>query len=100
MQRDRRRRGDRLNAAAPRQQLLERLAHSTTRYRWWVIGAWIALTLLGGYAAGQLSNRWFQSLSIPGKSAYEASVRTFDAFDIGLRPPNVVVFHTSGDAAT
>src|SRR4051812_38173350 len=41
---------------------LERLAHFTTRYRWPVIGVWIVLTLFGGYAAGQLSSRWYQSL--------------------------------------
>ena len=34
-------------------------------------------------------------LSVPGKPAYEASKRTLDAFGVGVRPPNVVVFHSS-----
>ena len=74
---------------------LARLAHFTTRYRWSVIGAWIVLTLFGGYAAGQLSSRWYQSLAVPGKPAYEGSQRTFKALGVGVRSPNTVVFHSS-----
>src|SRR3954447_1024477 len=77
--------------------MLARLAHLVARRRWWIIGIWIALTLFGGFAAGAVSKRWFQSFSIPGKSAYEASQRTLKQFGAGVRPPNVVVFHTSGD---
>ena len=77
---------------------LARLAHLIARRRWIVIGVWIVLTLFGGFAAGQLSKRWYQSFSIPGKPAYEASQRALKAFGVGVRPPNVVVFHTSGDA--
>ena len=75
---------------------LERLAHFTTRWRWPMIAAWIVLTLFGGYAAGQLSSRWYQSLAVPGKPAYEASQRTFKALGAGVRSPNSVVFHSSG----
>src|SRR3954453_23460633 len=78
--------------------MLARLAHLIARRRWYVIGAWLVLTLFGGFAAGQVSKRWFQSFSIPGKSAYESDQRTFDTFHTGIRPPNVVVFHTNGDA--
>jgi RND superfamily putative drug exporter len=78
--------------------VLARLAHVVARHRWKVIGAWIVLTLFGGFAAGQVSKRWYQSFSIPGKSAYEANQRTLHQFGTGVRPPNVVVFHTSGDA--
>ncbi len=78
--------------------MLARLAHSITRHRWLVIGVWIVLTVFGAYAAGQVSKRWYQSFSIPGKSAYEANQRTLKTFGTGVRPPNVVVFHTSGDA--
>src|SRR5881396_3681660 len=77
--------------------MLARLAHWITRHRWLVIGVWIILTLFGAYAAGQVSKRWYQSFSIPGKSAYEANQRTLKAFGVGVRPPNVVVFHASGD---
>ncbi len=77
---------------------LGRLAHLIARNRWKVIGAWVALTLFGGFAAGQVSSRWYQSFSIPGKSAYEANQRTLKTFGTGVRPPDVVVFHTAGDA--
>src|ERR671933_2665668 len=78
--------------------LLPRLAHFVARRRWTVIGVWAVLTLIGGVSAGKLSSRWDQSFSIPGKSAYEASQRTLHTFGVGVRPPNVIVFHTSGDA--
>jgi RND superfamily putative drug exporter len=74
---------------------LERLAHLIARYRWPVIAVWIVLTLFGGYSAGQLSSRWYQSLAVPGKPAYEASQRTFKAFGAGVRSPDTVVFHSS-----
>jgi len=78
--------------------VLARLAHVVARHRWPVIAVWIALTLFGGFAAGRVSKRWYQSFSIPGKSAYEANQRTLKAFGVGVRPPNVVVFRTTGDA--
>jgi RND superfamily putative drug exporter len=77
---------------------LARLGHFTARRRWWVIGAWIVLTLFGGFAAGQLSSRWYQSLAVPGKPAYEASQRTLTSLGVGDRTPSTVVFHTTGDA--
>ena len=78
--------------------MLARLAHVVARHRWKVIAAWVVLTLFGGFAAGQVSKRWYQSFSIPGKAAYEANQRTLRTFGTGVRPPNVVVFHTAGDA--
>jgi RND superfamily putative drug exporter len=78
--------------------VLGRLAHFVARHRGKVIVAWIVLTLFGAYAAGQVHKRWYQSFSIPGKSAYEANQRTLKTFGTGVRPPDVVVFHTSGDA--
>ena len=80
--------------------MLARLAQLTARRRKAIISTWIALTILGGFAAGQVSERWLQSFSIPGYSAYEASQRTFERFGTGERPPNVVVFRTKGDATT
>ena len=49
-------------------------------------------------AASRAANRWTESFSIPGYSAYEANARTLDQFGTGMRPPKLVVFHTSGDA--
>src|ERR1041385_501647 len=77
--------------------MLARLAHVIARHRWKIIAVWGVLTLFGGFAAGQVSKRWFQSFSIPGYSAYEASQRTFDKFGTGLRTPDVVVFQSKGD---
>src|SRR3954470_13599194 len=86
------------NEAVPaREGRLARLAHFTTRYRCPVIAGWIALTVFGGYAAGQLSSRWYQSLAVPGKPAYEASQRTLHALGAGVRAPDVVVVHAAGD---
>jgi len=78
--------------------VLARLAHIVARHRRSIIVAWVILTLFGGFAAGQVSKRWYQSFSIPGKSADEANQRTLKAFGSGVRPPDVVVFRTSGDA--
>jgi putative drug exporter of the RND superfamily len=77
--------------------VLESLAHLVMRRRWIVIGVWIVLTFFGAFAAGQVSKRWYQSFSIPGKSAYETSQRTLKVFGVGVRPPTVVVFHSDGD---
>src|SRR5919201_1398731 len=77
--------------------MLARLAHVIAHHRWAVIGAWLVLTLFGGFSAQKVSKRWFQSFSIPGYSAYEANKRTLKEFGTGMRPPNVVVFRTSGD---
>ncbi|MBV9604538.1 MAG: MMPL family transporter [Solirubrobacterales bacterium] len=78
--------------------MLTRLAHIIIRHRRATVGAWLVLTLFGVFAAGQVSTRWNQTLSAPGRPAYEASQRTLDAFGVGVRAPDVVVFHTQGDA--
>ncbi len=78
--------------------MLTRLTHLTVRHRWAVIGAWLILTVFGGFAAAKVSTRWLQSFSIPGYSAYEANVRTLERFGTGTRPPKVLVFRTRGDA--
>ncbi|HUZ15937.1 MAG TPA: MMPL family transporter [Gaiellaceae bacterium] len=78
--------------------MLARLAHIVARHRWKVIGAWIVLTLFGVVAGWRVSHRWYQSFSIPGYSAYETNQRTLQEFGTGIRPPEVVVFHTSGEA--
>src|SRR5436190_2105450 len=77
--------------------MLARLAHVIARNRWKVIGVWLVLTLFGGFSAGQVSKRWYQSFTIPGYSAFEASQRTFDHFGTGLRTPDVIVFQSKGD---
>src|SRR3989440_5196301 len=77
--------------------MLARLTHVIVRRRRAVIGAWIVLTLFGGFSAGQVSKRWFESFSIPGYSAYEANQRTLKTFGTGEQAPLVAVFHSAGD---
>jgi RND superfamily putative drug exporter len=43
------------------------------------------------FSAAKLSDRWFESFSIPGYSAYEANQRTLQAFGSGEQVPLVVV---------
>ena len=74
---------------------LTRLAVFASRRRKLVIGAWIALTVLGVAMSGDLSSRWDQTTSVPGKPAYEAGQRALHDFGAGVRSPNVVVFHTA-----
>src|SRR3954454_8725705 len=83
-------------ASSPAQSdRLGRLARFTARRRWLVIGVWVVLTLFGAFAAGQLSSRWYQSTAVPGRSAYETGQQTLKTFGTGVRPPNVVVFHSA-----
>ena len=79
--------------------LLRRLALFIVRRRRLVIGVWLALTIVGVVASGQLSSRWYQSSAVPGGPAYEGGQRALAAFGTGARAPDVVVFHTAGDAA-
>ena len=45
----------------------------------------------------QIGNRWFESFSIPGYSAYEANQRTLKTFGNGEQAPLVAVFRSKGD---
>src|SRR4029450_8704932 len=67
------------------------LARLVIRVRWLVVGAWIVLTVIGMFSAAKLSDRWFESFSIPGYSAYEANQPTLEAFGSGEQVPLVVV---------
>jgi len=78
--------------------MLARLAHLTIRYRWPMIGLWLFLTVVGVFATSQVSSRWYTATAIPGQPAYEASQRSLHELGVGDRTPDVVVFHTSGDA--
>jgi putative drug exporter of the RND superfamily len=87
-----------MSTASADSPLLRRLALFTARRRRIVIGVWLVLTLVGVVASGQLSSRWYQSSAVPGGPAYEAGQRALAAFGTGARAPDVVVFHTAGDA--
>src|SRR5690349_13288307 len=76
---------------------MTRLARIVLAHRKVVVGIWLALTLFGGFAAGQVSKRWYQSFSIPGYSAYEANQRMLHRFGNGEAEPLVAVVTVPGD---
>jgi RND superfamily putative drug exporter len=76
------------------------LARFVIRHRLLVVGVWVVLTIVGVASAMRLSDRWFESFSIPGFSAYEANQRTLDTFGSGEQPPLVVVFSSPGRDVT
>ena len=78
-----------LHGGAP----MTRLSEFVIARRRWIVAAWVLLTVVGVYATGRLSDRWFESFSIPGYQAYEANQRALDAFGSGAQPPLVVIFH-------
>ena len=78
--------------------MLARLAHLTLRHRWAVIGAWVVLTLFGAFAAGQVSDALVPEPRDPRQAGLRGEPADAAAFGAGARAPNVVVFHTDGDA--
>ncbi len=70
---------------------MESLGHAVVRRRIPIIITWILLLLAGGAAAGKLADRWFESFSIPGFSAYEANQRTLETFGTGEQAPLIAV---------
>ena len=77
--------------------MLARLAHTVHRRRGRFIALWVLLTLFGVFATAKVSNRWFESFSIPGYSAYETNQKVLKTFGTGEQAPLVAVFHSSGD---
>jgi hypothetical protein len=80
-----------------RKAVLARLAHTVHRRRGRFIALWVLLTLFGVFATAKVSNRWFESFSIPGYSAYETNQKVLKTFGTGEQAPLVAVFHSSGD---
>src|SRR4051812_36251757 len=74
-----------------------RLAHFVIRRRRWIVAFWVFMLLVGFVAASKIGDRWFESFSIPGYSAYEANQRTLETFGSGEQAPLVAVFHSDGD---
>ncbi len=77
--------------------MLTRLAHLVHRRRGRFVALWVLLTAFGLFATMRVSNRWFESFSIPGYSAYETNQRTLKTFGTGEQAPLVAVFQSSGD---
>src|SRR6266566_7814718 len=77
--------------------MLARLAHLVHRRRGRFVALWVLLTAFGVFATMRVANRWFESFSIPGYSAYETNQKTVKTFGTGEQAPLVAVFHSSGD---
>jgi putative drug exporter of the RND superfamily len=77
--------------------MLARLAHVVHRRRKRVLAIWFLLTAFGLFATARVSDRWFESFSIPGYSAYEANQKMLKTYGTGEQAPLVAVFHSSGD---
>jgi putative drug exporter of the RND superfamily len=71
---------------------MARVARLVIRHRLLVVGAWIVLALVGGFSTTRLADRWFESFSIPGYSAYEANQRMLKLFGSGEQAPLIAVF--------
>ena len=76
---------------------MERLARLVVHHRFAVIGAWIALTLFGGFAAAQVADRWLEEFSIPGAEGYEANRRALEKLGNGQLYPFVLVLRADRD---
>src|SRR5919202_2867190 len=76
--------------------MMAALARFVCRHRLLVVGVWIALTIVGAISTTRLADRWFQSFSIPGYSAYEANQRTLKLFGSGEQTPLLVVLTAPG----
>jgi RND superfamily putative drug exporter len=77
--------------------MLARLAHFVHRRRGRVVALWVLLTVFGVFATMRVADRWFESFSIPGYSAYETNQKVVKTFGSGEQAPLVAVFHSSGD---
>jgi RND superfamily putative drug exporter len=77
--------------------VLARFAHLVHRRRARFVALWLVLTLFGVFATAKVSNRWFESFSIPGYSAYETNQKILKTYGNGEQPPIVGVFHSNGD---
>jgi len=77
--------------------VLARLAHLVHRRRGRFIALWVVLTAFGVFATMRVADRWFESFSIPGYSAYETNQKTLKTFGTGEQAPMVAVFRSKGD---
>ena len=76
---------------------MERLARLVVHHRLVVIGAWLVLTIFGGFSAVQVSDRWLEEFSIPNASGYEANKRAVGKLGNGQLYPFVLVLRADGD---
>ncbi|MBT0770753.1 MMPL family transporter [Kineosporia sp. J2-2] len=51
--------------------------------RWWVVGAWVVLAALGGFAAPRATDRLSFDFGLPGQPGYETNVDILKTFGSG-----------------
>jgi RND superfamily putative drug exporter len=73
--------------------VLERLAHIVLGHRRTVVGVWIVLTVIGGFAAPRAVNRLSTTFSIPSSKSYQNNLKIVHTFGNGDQNPMVLVFH-------
>ena len=73
--------------------MLERLAHTILHHRKLVVGAWVVLTAIGGFAAPHAADRLLTTFSIPSSQSYQHNQRIVETFGNGSQNPMVLVFH-------
>jgi RND superfamily putative drug exporter len=80
--------------------VLTRLARLVLRRRKTIIGVWLVLTVFGAYSSARVANRWLESFSIPGYSAYEADQQMVRTFGTGSQAPLVALITAPGRDVT
>jgi len=76
---------------------MECLARLVVRRRKSIVLLWVGLTVFGVFGATKASDRYLESFSMPGYSAYEANQRALRRFGTGEQAPYVAVFRSDGD---
>jgi RND superfamily putative drug exporter len=77
--------------------MLDRLAHIVVRRRWFVIIAWLLLTVFGAFATGKMADRFLVEFGVPGYAAYEANKDILETLGSGEIEPFIAVLKTDGD---
>jgi RND superfamily putative drug exporter len=62
---------------------MEKLTRRVLKHRWWVVGAWVALTLVGFGTAGPATEALDQRFSVPGRESWETSIEIQEKFGTG-----------------
>jgi RND superfamily putative drug exporter len=59
-------------------------------HRRWIIGLWLLVMIVGGAAAGQVSNRLSTDFPLPGQPGYETAQKIVRVYGNGGRAPSIL----------
>jgi RND superfamily putative drug exporter len=62
---------------------VRRLARFVVAHRWWVLAAWLLLTIAGGYAAPKATSALTYNFGLPGQAGYETNQQILQTFGSG-----------------